>query len=241
VEGSKQSVLSRQVSDHCALVIKNNIIDWGSKPFRTFDVWQQDVGFKEVVKNAWEPTICTDSSMEHLKEKLKRLKMEIKRWNKDVFSNSKHVRQKLIVEIDQLDKRDDEGTLQESEKVLRVDLLSQLRNMDDREIAMTKQKARVEWLSSGDTNSNFFHSRLRWQRAKNGLASLTINGVWCEDPITVKSQVKNFFENRFEYNPMPKLNLDGVSFKNIFGADNEVLYNSIYATEILEAVSSVAV
>jgi len=65
------------------------------------------------------------------------------------------MRQKLIIEIDQLDQQDDEGTLQESERVLRVDLFSQLRSMDERELAMTKQKARVEWLSSGDTNSKF--------------------------------------------------------------------------------------
>jgi len=81
--------------------------------------------------------------------------MKIRRWNKDVFSNSKHMRQKLIIEIDQLDQQDDEGTLQESERVLRVDLFSQLRSMDERELAMTKQKARVEWLSSGNTNSKF--------------------------------------------------------------------------------------
>jgi len=37
--GSKQYVLSRHVSDHCTLVVKNSIIDWGTKPFRTFDVW----------------------------------------------------------------------------------------------------------------------------------------------------------------------------------------------------------
>jgi len=49
--------------------------------------------------------------------------------------------------------------------------------------------------------------------------------------------VKNFFESRFEYNPMPKLNLDGVSFKNISRVDNEVLCNSISVIKIFEAVS----
>jgi len=30
---SKQYVLSRQVSDHCAIVVKNSISYWGPKPF----------------------------------------------------------------------------------------------------------------------------------------------------------------------------------------------------------------
>jgi len=54
--GSKQYVLSRQVSDHCALVVKNSVIDWGPKPFRSFDVWQQYDGFKKVVKEVWVNT-----------------------------------------------------------------------------------------------------------------------------------------------------------------------------------------
>jgi len=37
-QGSKQYVQGRQVSDHWALVIKKSILDWGPKPFRTFDV-----------------------------------------------------------------------------------------------------------------------------------------------------------------------------------------------------------
>jgi len=37
--GSTQYIQSRLVSNHCALVVKNRQVDWGPKPFRTFDVW----------------------------------------------------------------------------------------------------------------------------------------------------------------------------------------------------------
>jgi len=47
--GSKKYVLSKQVSDHCALIVKNSIKDW----VRTFHVWERSQDFKEVVKNAW--------------------------------------------------------------------------------------------------------------------------------------------------------------------------------------------
>ena len=52
--GVKQYVLSRQVSDHCAIVVKSSIVDWDPKPFRTFDVWQNSEGFSDVIRNSWE-------------------------------------------------------------------------------------------------------------------------------------------------------------------------------------------
>jgi len=28
----------REVSDHCAIVVKEKVLDWGPKPFKLFDV-----------------------------------------------------------------------------------------------------------------------------------------------------------------------------------------------------------
>jgi len=122
--GSKQYVLSRQVSDHCALVVKNSTIDWGPKPFRTFDVWQQADRFKEVVKKAWDNVVVRGNSLEDIKVKFKRLKCEIRQWNIEVNSNNKTRKQELVAQIEELDKCDDEDSLQEEKRILRVDLLS---------------------------------------------------------------------------------------------------------------------
>jgi len=37
--GSKQYVLGRQISDHCAVMLKSNVTDWGPKPIRFLDIW----------------------------------------------------------------------------------------------------------------------------------------------------------------------------------------------------------
>jgi len=49
----KQYVQRREVSDHCALVIKSVEKDWGPKPFRTIDAWLSEKGFLEMVKVRW--------------------------------------------------------------------------------------------------------------------------------------------------------------------------------------------
>jgi len=71
---NKQFVLSRSVSDHCALVLKDTCVDWGLKPFRRLDVWQNNCRLQ-------------GGGLFILKEKLKMLKSDLKAWNRDVFRN----------------------------------------------------------------------------------------------------------------------------------------------------------
>jgi len=118
-----------------------------------------------------------------------------------------------------------------------MELLSHLRSLEEKEIVMLKQIARVEWFDSGDTNSKFYHSRLRWTRAKNDLVGLKINGDWCEDVLIVRSQVKGYFESKFGVNLRIMVNLDRVRFKSIFVVDNDLLCSNITEKEILETVS----
>jgi len=72
------------------------------------------------------------------------VKIEVKHWNKEVVSSARSSKQQLLVEIEDLDRQDDEGILNEEMRVKRMDLLSQPRSLEEKDIAMLKQKARVE-------------------------------------------------------------------------------------------------
>jgi len=92
---AKQYVQPRMVSDHRALVLKLYAKDWGPKPFRSFDVWLKEPGFKVMVKDKWESYQVQGNSMSSFKDKLKLLKADIKEWNRNVFgcveSNKKRI------------------------------------------------------------------------------------------------------------------------------------------------------
>ncbi|GLU07240.1 hypothetical protein SLE2022_242040 [Rubroshorea leprosula] len=45
--------LPRNISDQCAMVLKSKSTDWGPRPFRVLDAWQQHPGFKKVVEDKW--------------------------------------------------------------------------------------------------------------------------------------------------------------------------------------------
>ncbi|XP_068492028.1 uncharacterized protein [Phaseolus vulgaris] len=83
----KQYVQRREVSEHCALVIKSVEKDWGHKPFRTIDAWLTEKGFMEMVKDIWSSYPGQGCSFMKVKDKLKRLKGDLKEWNRDIFGN----------------------------------------------------------------------------------------------------------------------------------------------------------
>jgi len=61
------------------------VVDWGPKPFKELDSWSCDPRFVNFVEQAWE-TIEINGRVDFvLKEKLKALKGELRRWNKGMF------------------------------------------------------------------------------------------------------------------------------------------------------------
>ena len=121
-------------------------------------------------------------------------------------------------------------------KVRRIQFIRKLKTMSERENVMIKQKVRVEWIERWDTNTKFFHSRLRWRLLNNEIKGLFVNGEWCVERDKVKTEVKKYFENRFQEQPKGVLSLDGVQFRNISAAENEFLCCKFKEDEILEAV-----
>jgi len=115
-----------------------------------------------------------------------------------VFIKEKFKRQQILDEIEVIDKGDDDDDiLHENKRVRRIQLLSVLRDMSERDIVMIMKKP-GQIITKGDMNSKFFHSRLIWRRLNNGIKGTFVNGEWCEDLDQVKIKVRKHFENRFQ-------------------------------------------
>ncbi|GKU93781.1 hypothetical protein SLEP1_g7347 [Rubroshorea leprosula] len=75
--------LSRDISDHCPIVLETCAIDWGPKPFCSLDCWWNHEGFANFIQEKWTNMSVYGWGCYKLKEKFKRLKVELKRWNRE--------------------------------------------------------------------------------------------------------------------------------------------------------------
>ena len=74
----KQYVQNREVSDHCAIVVKSMVKDWGPKPFRSIDAWLLERGFHQMIKDKWGSYDVQGGVFQKIKLKLKCLKEDLK-------------------------------------------------------------------------------------------------------------------------------------------------------------------
>jgi len=171
-----------------------------------------------------------------VKDKLKRLKGNLKVWNKDIFDNIETTKKGILKEIEDLDSQDCNGALLESERMKRVELVSRLKEIDKKLESLFRQKAKVRWFKNGDSFTKFFHSSLRWRISKNEVKGIEVGGLWSEEPSTVRTEAKKLFDNRFKATKDLRVKLDAVEFKSLTMSDNLSLLEGFTEKEIRDAV-----
>jgi len=149
--------------------------------FRSLDVSQSDGRFLDFVHNKWWSYEVQGEGLFVLKGKLKKLNSDMKIWNREVFGNVNCAGEVLHKKIQELDNRDDESSLDESERLEKKILLVEQSRIFLNQEAVLQQKARFKWLKQGDLNTKFFHSTVKWRRVRNVINGILENGVWSED------------------------------------------------------------
>jgi len=119
--------------------------------------------------------------------------------------------------------KDDESNLEEEDKVNQMNLLSDLKLPLDKENALLNQKARLKWIEQGDNNSKYFHSRIKWRRVTNELRGVDMDGIWCEDHVKVREEVRQVFQKMFSAPKYFDVNIQNFEFQMISEEDNKLL------------------
>ena len=118
----------------------------------------------------------------------------------------------------------------------RIELVGQLKEVDNKLESLMRQKTRVSWLKNGDSCTKLFYSSLRWRRSRNEVKGVEIGGLWCEEPSTVRAKARRWFENRFRATKDLRVRLDAVEFKSLSMTDNLRLIEGFSETEVRDAV-----
>ncbi|GJZ32492.1 RNA-directed DNA polymerase, eukaryota [Tanacetum coccineum] len=104
--------LDRHLSDHRPILLRDVQLDFGPIPFRFYHSWFCYDGFDEMVEQTWRSFSHSDrNAMIRFKKKLQDLKIIIRQWLKDKRAQLSSSKQIIHMELSDIDKELDSGTV----------------------------------------------------------------------------------------------------------------------------------
>ncbi|GKV27657.1 hypothetical protein SLEP1_g36796 [Rubroshorea leprosula] len=233
-----QQGLPRSISDHCAIVLKSRTTDWGPKPFRVLDAWQQHPDFKKFVEDKWSEMEVEGFAGYKCQQKLKLLKGFLKGWNKEVFGNMEAQYEQAVKKIEQVDMQNEISDLEEAEIVKRQEGFSEMWDVLRKKELIWKQKSRSMWVQEGDANTRFFHRVAKGRRAQNNIAGLMCDGAWIDDPELVKNEIVRYFRSLFQGESWNRPKPGDIKFQQLSEEKKDWLERPFSVEEIEEGLRS---
>nr|GEW54986.1 RNA-directed DNA polymerase, eukaryota [Tanacetum cinerariifolium] len=171
-------------------------------------------GFDEMVEQTWRSFSYSDrNEMIRFKKKLQELKSIIRHWIKEKraqLSGSK-----------------------------RHELKHQHHDIKVMEVMDSLQKSKVRWAIEGDENSKFFHGIINKKRSQLAIHGEFVDGIWHNDPRSVKEAFHNHYEARFKKHTTSGLKLNFIFPKRLLQdqvVDLERKYWEFVGPDFCEAV-----
>ena len=146
----------------------------GRRSFKFENMWLKAEGFVALVKQWWDSCVFQGSLSFVLAHKLKALKLDLKRWNEEVFDNIERNKRSLIVDLQVFDRYEERWALDEEELARKIEVVRELERCTLMEEVSWRQKLRVMWIKEGDKCMKFFHSIANSNRRHNTIDSLLI-------------------------------------------------------------------
>nr|GEX94194.1 RNA-directed DNA polymerase, eukaryota [Tanacetum cinerariifolium] len=142
-------ILTRHLSDHRPIILKECDIDYGPIPFKMFHSWFDIDSFDQMVKDAWQNEVVVDLN---------------------------EMRKEIQEKLHNLDKQIDQDGGQEDLLNPRRDLWKDLRVLNDLREKDLLQKAKVKWAIEGNENSKYFHGTINKRRHQMAIRGISVNG-----------------------------------------------------------------
>ncbi|KAL4300764.1 hypothetical protein AHAS_Ahas17G0233500 [Arachis hypogaea] len=190
---ARVEILPRVNSDHHPLLVNMTplIQVMGEKPFRFEAMWKTHPTFNDFIRNSWPKDSLFPRALSSLTTALKK-------WNREVFGNVFKRKRKLLGRIAGIQKTQSYGRNPFLEDLER-ELNRELEQILEQEEILWMQKSRQLWITDGDRNTKYYHTKTAIRRRKNRILKLRLeNGNWSEDQEELKNSAIAYYSKLYE-------------------------------------------
>ncbi|XP_028073720.1 uncharacterized protein LOC114276135 [Camellia sinensis] len=182
-------------------------------------MWLRPEGFVELIQGWWGSYRVVGLPSSRLAQKLKFLKLDLKKWNWEVFGPLEDQKAKVVYALKVLDERKGAGVLSAADMSIWEEVRKEFGHLARMEISF-RQQSRCLWLKDGDQNTKFFHRMANAHRRVNQIGRIRVNGVEFSTFEGVKDSIVGYYKHLFRnVGEGWRLGLDGVIFNVISEAD----------------------
>ncbi|XP_071727954.1 uncharacterized protein [Rutidosis leptorrhynchoides] len=139
------NALDRLDSDHCPLILRDKVIDFGPKPFKIFDEWFNKYGVDNVVIDGWNKVVHGVKKDCVFRERLTNVKVNLKEWSKNLFGNLDTEIKNLKALASCWEQKSELGNLSDQDRICWLETRKRWLEKEKIKANMLKQKARIRW------------------------------------------------------------------------------------------------
>ena len=191
---AKVTNLTSASSDHGPILVQFEEVLPRPKPsFRYEVMWESHESWRDTISSGWSE-LQADQGVEGIRRKLELLSKNLSAWEDATFGSVRKEIKKAKAELERLRSVPSRTAPNHLEQKLNERLVE----LYHREELMWRQRSRIQWLTAGDRNTNFFHMRANMRRRKNMIRALhNALGIRVEDKAEMKQLVTDFYKTLY--------------------------------------------
>ncbi|XP_071714296.1 uncharacterized protein [Rutidosis leptorrhynchoides] len=120
-KGLSVIALDRRESDHCPLILRDKLIDYGPKPFKVFNEWLDTEGVESIIQTSWDKVVTSTRRDCKFRDHLKNVKFALKDWSNQTFGKLDSDIWELKMKATEWGQKAEAGPLNDTERVTWLD------------------------------------------------------------------------------------------------------------------------